>query len=69
MVLGVDGALLQLGRDVSGDDVVQEPVRLVLQVLDLSPVLSRQQGTVEADPVSNLYKHQHFIKLFPPSTI
>ena len=39
---------------MAGDDIVQEPVRLVFQVLDLSPVLSGQQRAVEAYPIRHL---------------
>ena len=40
-----------LARHVVGDDVVEEPVRLVLHALHLAPVARRQERDVEAQAV------------------
>ena len=37
-----------------GDDIVEQPVRLVLQVLDLPAVPGGEGGAVEAQPVRDL---------------
>jgi len=37
---------------VPGDDVVQEPVGLVLQTLDFAAIPNGQEGTVKADAIA-----------------
>jgi len=52
MVFGVLRRLLQRLGHVPRNDVVQQPVGLVLQALDFAAIANGQQRTVKADAIA-----------------
>ncbi len=62
MVFRILGRLFERFRDVPGDDVVQEPIRLVLQTLNFAPIPYRQEGTVKTDAITEKQYDSVFIE-------
>ena len=65
MILRVLRRLLQRLGHVPRDDVVQQPVGLVLQTLDFAAIPNGEEGTVKADAIAGGDKKEIFCYLEP----